>query len=99
MASSAIHGLVSGIKDVLATTSDPDEITKAVAELARPLAVDRGWLEPRCYEADEGQGIGIAVFHEEPDNMLLVETVCWMPGRGVAPHDHQTWGVVVGLEG
>ena len=29
----------------------------------------------------------------------MVSTVCWLPGRGVPPHDHQTWGVVVGLDG
>lgn len=99
MASSTIPDLVAGIKDVLATTNDPAQITQAVAALAKPLAQDTRWLEPRCYEAEDGQGIGIAVFHEEPDNTILVETVCWLPGRGVAPHDHQTWGVVVGLEG
>ena len=25
--------------------------------------------------------------------------MCWQAGSGVAPHDHQTWGVVVGLDG
>jgi len=99
MATSTIPDLVAGIKDVLATTDDPAEITHSVAALAAPLARDTSWLEPRCYEAEDAQGIGIAVFHEEPDNTVLVETVCWLPGRGVAPHDHQTWGVVVGIEG
>ncbi|MEK9722386.1 MAG: cysteine dioxygenase family protein [Rhodospirillaceae bacterium] len=35
----------------------------------------------------------------EPDDTIVVQTVAWLPGRGVAPHDHQTWGVVVGIEG
>jgi predicted metal-dependent enzyme (double-stranded beta helix superfamily) len=99
MATTAIPNLVESIKEVLARTQDPAEITRSVAALAKPLASETSWLEPRCYQAEEGQGIGIAVLHEEPDNTILVETVCWMPGRGVAPHDHQTWGVVVGLEG
>jgi len=95
----AIAELVSGIKDVLARTEDPREIAGAVADLAKPFARDTSWLEPRCYETQEEQGIGIAVFHEEPDNTILIETVSWMPGRGVAPHNHKTWGVVIGLEG
>jgi predicted metal-dependent enzyme (double-stranded beta helix superfamily) len=99
MATMTIPELVAGIKDVLARSSDADEITRSVAAMATPLAADKSWLQPRCYEADDGQGIGITVFHEEPDNSILVETVCWLPGRGVAPHDHQTWGVVIGLEG
>lgn len=99
MAAQPISELVSGIKEVLARTSDPVDITRSVAALAKPLADDKSWLQPRSYTADEDQGIGIAVLHEEPDNTILVETVCWLPGRGVAPHDHQTWGVVIGLEG
>lgn len=99
MANDAISELVTGIKDVLGRSQDPVVITKAVETLAKPLAADLSWLQPRSFEADTGQGIGIAVLHEEPDNTLLVETVCWMPGRGVAPHDHQTWGVVLGLQG
>ena len=99
MTATAIPDLVAGIKGILECTSEPVEITQSVEALAKPLAADTSWLEPRCYEADETQGIGIAVFHEEPDNTILVETVSWLPGRGVAPHDHQTWGVVIGLEG
>lgn len=99
MAVSSIPELVAGIKDVLGRTSNPDKITQSVAAMAAPFANDKSWLQPRCYEADAAQGIGITVFHEEPDNSILVETVCWMPRRGVAPHDHQTWGVVIGLEG
>ena len=99
MNASPIPALIEGIKGVLAETDDPAEITKSVEALAKPLAADVSWLEPRCFEAEDDQGIGIAVFHEEADNTILVETVCWLPGRGVAPHDHQTWGVVIGLTG
>jgi predicted metal-dependent enzyme (double-stranded beta helix superfamily) len=67
--------------------------------LARDMAADTGWLEPAFYEAGEDQGFGISILHAEPGNGLFVETVSWLPGRGVAPHDHQTWGVVVGLDG
>lgn len=99
MTPAAISNLVDDIKGVTAGTGDPARITNEVAQLLKPLAADMSWLEPRCYDADEAQGIGIVVFHEEPDHSLLVETVSWLPGRGVAPHDHQTWGVVIGLEG
>lgn len=51
------------------------------------------------YDCDEEQGFGINILHEEPDHTLLVEAIAWLPGRGVKPHDHQTWGVVVGLDG
>ncbi|MGI9423518.1 MAG: hypothetical protein ACR2PA_10020 [Hyphomicrobiaceae bacterium] len=95
----AVATLVSEIKTVLASTHNARDITDRVAALAQPLATDRDWIEPRCHATDESQGIGITILHAEPDNTLLIETVCWQAGRGVAPHDHQTWGVVVGLEG
>ncbi len=94
-----IANLVREIKAVLATTDDDAMITAAVGELAKPLAADKSWIEPRCFETDDEQGIGIVVLHREPGDGLLIETVCWQAGRGVAPHDHLTWGVVVGLEG
>ena len=37
--------------------------------------------------------------YEGTDYEILVETVCWLPGRGVTPNDHENWGVVVGLDG
>ena len=99
MAALDITDLANQIQEVMARTQDPKSIAAEVAKLAKPYATDMSWVEPRCYETDEGQGIGITVFHEDPDPGLLIETVSWLPGRGVQPHDHQTWGVVVGLEG
>lgn len=99
MAALEIATLANQIRDVMARSDDPKVITAEVAELAKPYAADMSWVEPRCHETDEGQGIGITVFHEDPDPGLLIETVSWLPGRGVQPHDHQTWGVVIGLEG
>ena len=71
----------------------------ALTERLAPLAEDTSWIGDDLYETDATQGFGISILHEEPDDGFLLETVCWEPGRGVAPHDHQTWGVVMGLTG
>ena len=99
MATSAISDLVAGIKDVLVRTDEPAEIKQTVAALAEPLARDTSWLEPRCYEAEDDQGDSVWLIIIRSSVLIEVKTVCWLPGRGVAPHDHQTWGVVVGIEG
>ena len=99
MTQPAIDKFVTDIKAVVASTTDPASITEQVAALAKPLADDKSWIEQRCFETDDDQGIGITILHTEPDDTLLIETVCWQAGRGVAPHDHQTWGVVIGLDG
>ena len=94
-----IQDLAQDIKSLLSRSSDPDEIGAAVEALARPFVVDQSWVTDESYAVDEDQGIGIHLLHEEPDYRLLIQTVCWLPGRGVKPHDHQTWGVVLGLDG
>ena len=95
----AVAKLVTEMKKACATSDDPDEIVAAVAPAAKKLAENKSWLKPEYFECDEGQGMGITILNEEPDHSFLVETVAWLPGRGVAPHDHQTWGVVVGIDG
>ena len=91
--------LVTQMKKACAAFDDPDEIVATVALAAKSLAENKSWLRPEYFECDEEQGMGITILNEEPDHSILVETVAWLPGRGVAPHDHQTWGVVVGIEG
>jgi predicted metal-dependent enzyme (double-stranded beta helix superfamily) len=45
------------------------------------------------------QGFGLHVLHEEADHTLFVIVAAWLPGRGVAPHNHGTWAVVAGVDG
>ena len=57
-------------------------------------------LRRRCNrQCDPEQGFGFQLLHEEPDHNLAVAALSWLPGRGTPPHDHGTWGVVVGVEG
>lgn len=95
----SVAAFVEDLKKLAAEHAEPRDILPEVAPLAARLAETPGWLKPEFYEIDESQGIGITVLHEEADHTLLVETVAWAPGKGVLPHDHQTWGVVVGLDG
>lgn len=94
-----IDAFVTDLRALSAAHADPKDLLPEVADRAARLAGDRDWIKPDFYEVDESQGIGITVLHEEADNTLLVETIVWAPGKGVLPHDHQTWGVVVGLDG
>lgn len=91
------------IDDVRAAVAGAPDPAGRVVPLMRALAADRSWLRPEFYDVDPEQGFGIVVLHEEADDHpaggFLVETICWGTGRGVAPHDHRTWGVVIGLDG
>lgn len=99
MTSYSIADFVADIAAIVAVHDDDRQIVDRVIPLARRLIGDKSWIRPEYFDCDEAQGFGIAILNEEADHGLLVETICWLPGRGVAPHDHQTWGVVIGIEG
>lgn len=95
----SVASFVEDLQRLSAEHADPKALLPEVAPLAARLAEDVSWIKPEYYDVDDSQGIGITVLHEEPDHTLLVETIVWAPGKGVLPHDHQTWGCVVGLDG
>ena len=95
----SIAELVGDLRRIAASTSDDREIIKRVMPLARRIGRSPDLRRKEFYDCDPEQGFAINVLHEEPDHSLLVEAIAWLPGRGVKPHDHRTWGVVVGLDG
>lgn len=99
MTHAAVADLVTQLKSISAEESDPAAIVERVKPLAAAMAADTAWMTPDFYETDPDQGMGINILHEENDGTTLVEVISWAPGEGVAPHDHQTWGVVVGIDG
>ena len=98
-ASYSLQDYVADLRAVVAQTADEDEILRRVGPLAQRFVSDTSWLEEKHYRADEEQGFGVSLLHEEPDHSLAVLVVNWLPGRGTPPHDHGTWAVVAGIEG
>lgn len=90
---------VEDLRRICAQTSDEDEIFKQLAPLAQKVVADPAWLQQKHYQADQQQGFGVHLLHEEADHSLAVFAVNWLPGRGTPPHDHGTWAVVAGIEG
>ena len=99
MSSYTLAAYVEDLRAIARSTSDPGEIAALVRPMARELALARTWLEKAHYACDPQQGFGIHVLHEEPDHTLFVIAAAWLPGRGVAPHNHGTWAVVAGVDG
>ena len=79
--------------------SDDKTIVRLVAPLARKFAASPGWLKDEYYKCDEDQGFGVHLLHEEEDHGNAVFILAWLPDHGTPPHNHKTWGVVVGIEG
>lgn len=97
--SDAIRDLVAALNVITADETDPAEIIEHLKPIAVKLAENTSWVRPEFCHVDELQGIGIHVINQEENDSNLVEAISWLPGLGVAPHDHQTWGVVVGIDG
>jgi predicted metal-dependent enzyme (double-stranded beta helix superfamily) len=90
---------VEDLRRIARSTTDTNELIVRIKPLAIRLAACAD-LHSRCRkECDEEQGFGFQLLHEEPDHNLAVALLSWLPGRGTPPHDHGTWGVVVGVEG
>ncbi len=85
MTEQSVAALVAGLQKIVDQDDDPRRIVDRVAPLARAMATDVDWIEAAFYEAGEDQGFGITILHAEPGDGLFVETVSWLPGRGVAP--------------
>ena len=95
----SLQDYVADLRAITAEASNEEEILSRVGPLAQRFVSDRSWLEKKHYKADEEQGFGVTMLHEEPDHSLAVLVASWLPGRGTPPHDHGTWAVVAGIEG
>ena len=96
----SIAQLAADLRQVARESDKERDILKAVRELARRAAESKDtWVERRMYQADETQGFGVHLLHEEADHTLAILALSWLPHRGAPPHDHGTWAVVVGVDG
>ncbi len=96
---SSIAKFVAQLREIEAKSRNSTEIVEDVRPLVKALVDKPTWLRPEHAECDELQGFGVHVLHEETDHRLAVFVAAWLPGRGIPPHDHGTWGVVGGIRG
>lgn len=95
----SIAQFVQDVRRIMASAEDETFIPAEVHPLAIRAAAETGWRQEEMYTADPEQGFGSTLLHAEPDNSLFIVADSWLPGRGVRPHDHGTWAVVVGVTG
>ncbi len=90
---------VDDFRAIAVNNSDTHDVLKRLAPLAESLAASADLKARVRKDCDPTQGFAFQVLHEEPDHTLAVAVLSWLPGRGTPPHDHGTWGLVVGVEG
>lgn len=94
-----IQSFVGELRKIVHDAANEAELLSLVGPLVQRMVQKRSWLSAEMYEADSELGYGTTLLHVEPDQSLFVVVDSWLPGRGVPPHDHDTWAVVVGVDG
>lgn len=94
-----VEAYIADLKRITAEESDQGQIAERVKPLAKRLVETPGWYDPNEIVYNEEQGFGIKLLHEEDNHDLAVFLFSWLPDRGTLPHNHNTWAVVVGMEG
>ena len=95
----SLRQFVADLRSITAAVGDEREVLRRVAPLAERLAATLSLMsEPAIHSIIE-KGFSFNLLHEEPDHMLAVALLTWLPSGATLPHNHGTWGVVVGLEG
>ena len=102
MVSEAIYSLtqfVADLRSITAATAVEQEILRQVAPLAERLAANPRVRDAAPMHSNVEKGFSFNLLHEEPDHALAVALLSWLPSGATLPHNHGTWGIVVGLDG
>ena len=90
---------VADLRSITAAAADERDILRQVAPLAERLAANPDLQSQAPIDLNVEKGLSFGLLHEEPDHALAVALLRWLPSGATLPHNHGTWGIVVGLEG
>ena len=90
---------VTALRTITASATDERDILRQIAPLAESLAANPGLKNEAPIHSNIEKGFSFNLLHEEPDHALAVALLSWLPSGATLPHNHGTWGIVVGLEG
>lgn len=90
---------VADICKIDAEETEGAKKAERIRPLAKALAAEPIWDDPKFRNVNAEQGFGVHMLHEQEDHSLAVFIFAWPPGGGTNPHNHKTWAVVAGIEG
>jgi len=95
----SLSQFVADLRSITGTTADEREVLRQVAPLAERLAANPALKSEPAVHSNIEKGFSFNLLHEEPDHSLAIALLSWLPSGATLPHNHGTWGIVVGLEG
>jgi predicted metal-dependent enzyme (double-stranded beta helix superfamily) len=95
----SLREFVADLQAITSGTTHEQRILTQVAPLAERLAANpRLRHEPPGQSIDE-KGFSFNLLFEGPQHGITVAILSWLPSGATRPHNHGTWGIVVGLDG
>ena len=95
----SLSQFVADLRSITAAAADERTVLRQVAPLAERLAVSSSLRTEPAIHSNVEKGFSFNLLHEELDHSLAVAMLSWLPSGATLPHNHGTWGIVVGLEG
>lgn len=90
---------VAALRSITASVIDERAVLRQVAPLAERLAANPNLRSEPALNSNVEKGFSFNLLHEEADHALAVALLSWLPSGATLPHNHGTWGIVVGLDG
>lgn len=90
---------IDDVESITVAIVEERELLCQIAPLAERLAGNRELINQRPMISIAEKGFSFNLLHEEPDHTLAVAILSWLPSGATLPHNHGTWGIVVGLSG
>lgn len=92
---------IDGIRDIERTKGVNPDALNDIKGLLLKLAENKELFPVEDFPIDpetDGNSV-IYCLSEDPDHRFALYASSAMPGKGVAPHNHTTWAVIVGVHG
>lgn len=95
----SLSQFVADLRSITVATADETDVLRQVAPLAERLAASSDLKSKPAIHSNIEKGFRFNLLHEEADHSLAIALLSWLPSGATLPHNHGTWGIVVGLEG
>lgn len=95
----SLEEFVAAVKTLIDDVGEEATLLRQLAPLAERLAVQPGLAAATARLPVAENGFTFNLLHEEANHDLAVAILRWLPTAQTLPHNHGTWGVVVGISG
>ena len=95
----SLDPFVADLRIIVRGNGDEPALLRRLAPLAERFALQPAITATTAKQPIPENGFVFNLLHEERDHSLAVAILRWLPTAKTLPHNHGTWGIVVGISG